>query len=237
MKKLTIIIPVYNEAGTITKVLNKVAAVDTSPWIKEIIVIDDGSTDATARHVAALKKSQPGIKLLRHHTNQGKGTAVRTGIKKAAGEYILIQDADLEYDPKDIPLLLQPIKENRADVVYGTRLKRWPNFRRDERTPRFFLHYLGNRSLSFLTGILYKHSLTDLETGYKVFPKRALDGVELIAKGFEFEPEITIKLIKKGYTIHEVPIKTNPRGYDKGKKLRTIPDGLKALSTILRYLK
>jgi dolichol-phosphate mannosyltransferase len=236
MKKLTILIPVYNEEETIAKVLKKVATIDTSPWVKEIIVIDDGSTDTTVRRITALKPDSM-ITLLRHKTNQGKGAAVRTGIKKARGDYILIQDADLEYDPHDIPALLRPIIEKRAEVVYGTRLKRLPNLLRDERTPRFLLHYLGNRALSFLTGVLYNHSLTDLETGYKVFPKRAVSDMELVARRFEFEPEITIKLIKKGYTIHEVPIRTNPRGYDKGKKLRTIPDGILAVKTIFRYLK
>jgi dolichol-phosphate mannosyltransferase len=235
-KKLSIIIPVYNEEASIRTVLKKLEELDLSPWKKEIIVVDDGSRDKTAKLLKEIIPTMEEAKVLQHKKNKGKGAAVQTGMSEANGEYILIQDADLEYNPSDIPSLLAPIDKMKSQVVYGTRLNRLPNFRREERTPRFFLHYLGNRSLSLLLSLLYKHTLTDIETGYKVFPKKAVTKMKLYSRGFEFEPEITIKLLKKGYTIHEVPITTNPRGYEKGKKLRTIPDGIKALRMILSHI-
>ena len=165
----------------------------------------------------------------------GKGAAVRTGIEHAAGDIVVIQDADLEYDPADIPRLIEPIVEGRAKAVYGTRLNRLPNFSRDERTPQFFLHYLGNRFLSLLTSVLYGQWITDMETGHKVFAKDILNHVQLNARGFEFEPEITAKMLKKGIRILEMNIKTNPRTYKEGKKLRTIPDGFRAFWTLIKY--
>ncbi|MBU4017004.1 glycosyltransferase family 2 protein, partial [Patescibacteria group bacterium] len=165
----------------------------------------------------------------------GKGAAIRTAIKASTGEYIIIQDADLEYDPRDYEKLLRPIIQKKAKVVYGTRLNRLPDFLKDERTARFFIHYLGNKILSFITSILYGQWITDMETCYKIFPKKAVNDMRLNAKGFEFEPEITAKLLKKGYNIHEIPISTIPRGYDEGKKLNTIKDGLKALVTLIKY--
>lgn len=235
MKHLSIIIPVFNEEETITEVVTAVDQVTLPGWKKEIIVIDDGSLDGTQKKVSQLKRTIP-VKLIVHPTNKGKGQAVQSGMKQASGEYILIQDADLEYSPSDIPRLLKPVEEGMSQVVYGTRLKRRPNLTRDERTLRFFFHYVGNRSLSFLLSLLYGHSLTDIETGYKLFPKDAVNNMKLISKGFEFEPEITIKLLKSGFSIQEVPIRTNPRGYDKGKKLQTIPDGIKALRMILQHI-
>ena len=164
----------------------------------------------------------------------GKGAAVRTGFKKASGDYIIIQDADLEYDPREITKLLKPIRDKKAQVVYGTRLKRLPNFTRDERNIRFFIQYTGNKFLSLMTSILYGQWITDMETCYKLFPKEALDKVELHARGFEFEPEITAKLLKKGYRILEIPISTNPRGFEQGKKLDPMRDGVKALWTLVK---
>ena len=160
---------------------------------------------------------------------------MRTGIKNATGEYIVIQDADLEYNPEDIKKLLVPIQKGEADVVYGTRLNRLPDFNRDERTPQFFLHYVGNKILSLLTSILYFHWITDMECCYKLFPRKAMKGTVLNAKGFEFEPEITAKLLKKGYKMIEIPISTNPRGYGEGKKLNSLKEGPKALWTLLKY--
>ena len=174
------------------------------------------------------------LKIFRHAKNLGKGAAVRTGIKNTTGDYILIQDADLEYDPKYIPTLVGSIK-NGITVVYGTRLKRAPHLSKEEKRIRFLLHYFGNRFLSFLTSVLYGQWITDMETGYKLFPKAAVFNMKLNARSFEFEPEVTAKLLKKGYKILEVPITVNPRGYEEGKKLNTFRDGFKALWTIIKY--
>ncbi|HSA83321.1 MAG TPA: glycosyltransferase family 2 protein [Patescibacteria group bacterium] len=231
--KLSIIIPLYNEEKTVAAVLQKVVDVSLPKVTKEIIVVDDGSTDSSKFKIKNSKFK--GIKFFSHKKNMGKGAAVRTGIKHATGEYILIQDADLEYDPKQILQLVKPILESKAQVVYGTRLKRMPNISQDERTPLFLLHYFGNRFLSLITSILYGQWLTDMETCYKLFPKRAVAKIRLNARGFEFEPEITAKLLKKKYSIVEVPIRTNPRGLQEGKKLNTVKDGSKALWALIKY--
>lgn len=231
--KLSIIIPVFNEQKTIEEVLKRVQE-EIIPLIdKEIIVVDDGSTDSTREKLKKFKSS--GIEIILHEKNQGKGAAVKTGIKKATGDYIIIQDADLEYDPKFIKDLIKPILNNKAKVVYGTRLKRMPNLKHEERTLQFLIHYLGNRLLSLFTSILYGQWITDMETGYKLFPKAALKNVKLNAKGFEFEPEITAKLMKKGYKIKELAIQVNPRGYDEGKKINTVKDGSRALWYLFKY--
>jgi dolichol-phosphate mannosyltransferase len=242
MKKLSIIIPVFNEEKTILEMLRRVVNVKIPEVEKQIIVINDGSTDATAsvisNFLASLRSGQfqiPNFKLLSHDKNQGKGAAVRAGIENAAGDYIIIQDADLEYNPKDIKKLIKPIVEGKSEVVYGTRLKRLPSFSREERTPQFLLHYVGNKFLSLLTSILYGQWITDMETCYKVFPKNALDNINLNSRRFDFEPEITAKILKKGYGILEIPITTTPRGYDQGKKLNTIRDGTIALWTLIKY--
>lgn len=232
--KLSIIIPVFNEEKTVVTVVEKVAKLSFSDVTTEIIIVNDGSTDQTAKKVQKIVAKHPQIKYHEHPHNQGKGRAVATGIKKAKGDYIAIQDADLEYDPAYFKELVKPIVEKKAEVVYGTRLKRLPNLKNDERTLRFFAHYLGNKALSLLTSVLYGQWITDMETCYKLFPKKVLKGVELRARGFEFEPEITATILKKGYTITEIPIKTNPRSYQEGKKLNTIRDGTKALMTIIK---
>jgi len=231
--KLSIIIPVYNEKATIVEVLKRVLNEKVPGIEKEIIVVDDGSTDSSKFKIKNFKLA--GVKKIFHKKNLGKGAAVKTGIKNSTGDYIIIQDADLEYHPKFIKFLLEPIFKKRAKVVYGTRLKRMPNLKGEERTLQFLVHYLGNRFLSFFTSILYGQWITDMETGYKLFPKKALNGVKLNAKGFELEPEITAKLMKKGYKIFEVPITANPRGYNEGKKLNTIRDGTKAFWYLFKY--
>jgi len=231
--KLSIIIPVYNEKATIVEVLKRVLNEKVPGIEKEIIVVDDGSTDSSKFKIKNFKLA--GVKKIFHKKNLGKGAAVKTGIKNSTGDYIIIQDADLEYHPKFIKFLLEPIFKKRAKVVYGTRLKRMPNLKGEERTLQFLVHYLGNRFLSFFTSILYGQWITDMETGYKLFPKKALNGVRLNAKGFELEPEITAKLMKKGYKIFEVPITANPRGYNEGKKLNTIRDGTKAFWYLFKY--
>lgn len=233
--KLSIIIPVFNEQKTILKVLDNLSCVSIPNVEKEIIVVDDGSTDNTYKLLNKYAENKNGIIVLKHQINKGKGAAVVTGIQKVKGDYIIIQDADLEYDPQFIPKLIQALNGSSDKVVYGTRLNRFPNLFRDEKNPLFLLHFLGNRLLSLLTSILYGQWITDMETGYKLFPKKALENINLNAKGFEFEPEITAKLIKKGYRILEIPIKTTPRGYNEGKKLNTITDGITALWTLIKY--
>ncbi|MSU26112.1 MAG: glycosyltransferase family 2 protein [Candidatus Levybacteria bacterium] len=231
--KLSIIIPTFNEERTIIQVLDKIIKLDLRGVEKEIIVIDDGSIDSTVEKIKNMKYKN--IILIIHTRNQGKGAAVLSGIKKTTGDYIIVQDADLEYDPKYIHKLLQPIIAGKAQVVYGTRLKRRPNIYKEENNTLFFIHYFGNRFLSLVTSILYGQWLTDMETGYKIFPKKIIAGMKLNSKSFDFEPEITAKLLKRKYYILEIPITTTPRGYDQGKKLNTIKDGIIALWTLLKY--
>lgn len=238
MKKLSIIIPVYNEEKTVAKLLKELYSVRLPVAEIEYIIINDGSTDKTVssiKYQLLKEKKLKKTKIVHHRKNLGKGAAVKTGLKKATGDYVIIQDADLEYDPKDILKLLEPVKKGKAAVVYGTRLKRLPNFKRDERTVAFIIQYLGNKFLSLTTSILYDHWLTDMECCYKLFPRNALENISLRAKGFEFEPEITAKLLKNGYKIVEVSISTNPRSFGEGKKLRPFRDGTKALLTLLKY--
>ncbi len=228
--KLSVIIPVFNEEKTISEIIKRVKAVKIKDVETEIIVVDDGSTDKT---LSLLPKD--GIKLFKQPMNMGKGAAVKRGIDESTGAYIIIQDADLEYDPNFIPKLIEPILEKKADVVYGTRLKRLPHMKKEERTGRFLLHYIGNRSLSLLTSVLYGSWLTDMETCYKLFPAKAGKKFKLNARRFDFEPEITAKLLKAGYKILEIPITTVPRDYSEGKKLRTFHDGSIALWTLFKY--
>lgn len=236
--KLSIIIPVFNEEKTIQQVIKKLLALNIPNISKEIIVVNDGSTDATASVISNFQvpiSNKQKIKIIHHEKNKGKGMAIRAGIENANGDYVIIQDADLEYNPAEISRLLEPIIQGRAKVVYGTRLKRLPNFQRDERTIQFFIHYIGNKFLSFVTSMLYGQWITDMETGYKLFPREALARIKLRAYSFDFEPEITAKLLKNKYRIIEVPISTNPRGYHEGKKLNTTKDGIIALWTLIKY--
>jgi glycosyltransferase involved in cell wall biosynthesis len=231
--KLSIIIPVYNEEKTIIEILDRVKKEVIPEVEKEIIVVDDGSTDTTRQKLKNIKDND--FKIIFNEKNGGKGSAVRTGIENATGDYIIIQDADLEYHPKFIKDLIKPILEKKAEVVYGTRLNRMPHLKGEEAKHLFILHYFGNRFLSLITSILYGQWITDMETCYKLFPKTALNGIKLNARGFELEPEITAKLLKKGYKIKEISIFVNPRGYDEGKKLNTGKDGLKALWSLIKY--
>ena len=177
--KLSIIIPVFNEEKTISEVIKRVSSLKIANISKEVIVVDDGSTDSTPSVISNFKFPISNLKMLRHKKNLGKGSAVKTGIKNATGDYIVIQDADLEYDPKYIPTLLKPIGRRETEVVYGTRLKRMPNFSKDERNLRFLIHYIGNKFLSLVTSILYGQWITDMETCYKIFPKKAVESIVL----------------------------------------------------------
>jgi|SRR6185369_8497611 len=231
--KLSIIIPVYNEEKTVIELLEKVAKVNFSPIEREIIVVEDGSTDGTK---AKLQKANiKGIKFVYHEKNSGKGAAVRTGIKHATGEYIVIQDADLEYDPRQLVPLVKPLYEGKAEVVFGTRLDRLPDFKGEQKTMQSFIHYVGNKFLSLVTSAIYLQWVTDMETCYKIFPKKAVSQFTLRAKGFEFEPEITAKLLKSGYKIYELPISVTPRSYKEGKKIHTVRDGIRACWYLCKY--
>ena len=243
--KLSIIIPVFNEEKTVPELLKRVERLKIDGVDKEVIVVDDGSSDHSVANIkyqiskisarGGSSSGRKNIKLIIHKKNMGKGAAVATGIKNSQGDYIIIQDADLEYDPFQIKDLVKPIQEGKAKVVYGTRLNRLPNLKRDEKSSLFLLHYFGNRFLSLITSILYGQWITDMETCYKLFPREAVERLKLSAKRFDFEPEITAKLLKKGYKILEVPITTRPRGYNEGKKLNAIKDGSIALWTLLKY--
>ncbi|HRN69579.1 MAG TPA: glycosyltransferase family 2 protein [Candidatus Woesebacteria bacterium] len=232
---ISIIIPIFNEVKTISSVVRTLNKVAIQGVKKEIIIVDDGSTDGSAREISKIKQNIPSIKTANHKKNVGKGKAIRTGIKHATGDYILVQDADLEYNPRYIRDLVSEQKRTNSQVVYGTRLKRMPNFHKDEKTVRFAIHYMGNKILSLITSILYGQWITDMETGYKLISLQAMKNITLRSNGFDFEPEVTAKLLKNGYTIYEIPISTIPRGYDQGKKLRTVHDGMIALWTIVKY--
>lgn len=228
--KLSVIIPVYNEEKTIRKILEIVKKNRLPHGIsQEIIVVNDGSKDKTGK----ILKGIQGIKKIEHEVNKGKGAAVRTGIKHASGDIILIQDADLEYDPRDYPRLLAPILSRKFQVVYGTRLAYPLRLWGRNKTP-LPIHYIGNKFLSLFTNLLYGGRLTDMETCYKVFTKQVAKKLNLRSNRFDLEPEITAKILKNGYKIHEVPIKVKPRGYKEGKKI-TWRDGIIALWTLLRF--
>ena len=193
----------------------------------EILIVDDGSQDGT-RDILRKLDAEKDIRVLMHDHNQGKGAAVRTGIKAATGDVILIQDADLEYDPRDYPELLKPLEEGLADVVYGSRFLGGP------RRPTMFWHMVANKMLTLMTNVLYDTILTDMETGYKVFRREVVQDMPLHAKRFEFEPEFTAKILKRKVRIFEVPISFNPRDYDEGKKIGIL-DAFEAVWALLKY--
>jgi len=222
--KLSVIIPCYNERGTIREIVAAVKAVNLAD---EIIIVDDGSTDGT-RELLQEWPEDPHVRILFHAYNQGKGAAVRTGFAAAKGDIMMIQDADLEYDPRDYPTLLKPILEGRAKVVYGSRFLGGP------RKTMFFWNMVANRSLTLLTNILYNTILSDMETCYKVFSAEVVRGMKLRSRRFEFEPEITAKVLKRGYRIYEVPISYNGREWHEGKKIKWT-DAPIAAWTLIRY--
>jgi glycosyltransferase involved in cell wall biosynthesis len=224
MLSLSIIIPCYNERATVTEIVQRVRACAPDA---EIVVVDDGSTDGS-RDVLRELEGQPNLRILYHDRNRGKGAAVRAGIAAAAGEVILIQDADLEYDPRDYPRLLQPIEEGRAEVVYGSRFLGGP------RRAMLFWHMVANLLLTLMTNVLFNTILSDMETGYKVFTAKVIKGIPLRARRFDFEPEVTAKVLKRGYRIYEVPITFTPREYWEGKKIG-LKDAFAAVWTLLKY--
>lgn len=230
---LSVVIPVYNEEKTIQELIRRVVAEKTP---KEIIVVDDGSTDETERKLQSFKdaKLQRKLKIIRNEKNKGKGYSVRRGIKEAMGDVLIIQDADLEYNPEDYQKLLKPILEGKTQVVYGSRLIQLKlELFGNNKTP-LPLHYLVNKFLSFMTNVLYGSHLTDMETCYKMMTKEVYQGLNLVSDRFEIEPEITAKILKSGYKILEVPIQTKPRNYKEGKKIKT-KDAILAVWTLLRF--
>jgi glycosyltransferase involved in cell wall biosynthesis len=231
--KLSVLVPVYNEERTLEEVVRRVCAV---PLAKEIILIDDGSKDRSREILTRLKEqnerassSLNQIKIFLQPQNQGKGAAIRTAISHVTGDIVIVQDADLEYDPKDYPSLLEPIQAGLADVVYGTRFAGGGAHR-----VLFFWHSMGNHLLTLLSNMLTNLNLSDMEVGYKVFRAEALKGIELKSNRFGFEPEITIKLAKKGCRFYEVPISYHGRTYEEGKKI-TWKDGIAALYYMIRF--
>jgi glycosyltransferase involved in cell wall biosynthesis len=222
--KITVVIPAYNEEKTIQEIITKVLLTKIP---EEIIIVDDGSGDRT-KEVVERFIDQKKIKLIVHEKNRGKGAAVITGLSHATGDVIIIQDADLEYDPREYPALLKPIDEGVADVVYGSRFLGAP------RRPTMFWHMVANKLLTLMTNILYNNILTDMETGYKVFKRDAVEGMKLRARRFDFEPEFTAKILKRKARIYEVPISFTPRNYDEGKKIR-IQDAFIAVWTLIKY--
>lgn len=227
-KQLTVsvIIPCYNEATTIKQVLDRVLAVEIA---EEVVIVDDGSTDGTREILAEIEaENLDNVRIYYHHHNQGKGAALVTGFQHATSDIYLIQDADFEYDPRDYPKLIQPLQEGIATVVYGSRFLGGP------RKAMNFWNMVANKALTLVTNILYNAILSDMETCYKVFRAEVVTDMRIHAKGFEFEPEFTAKVLKKGIRIYEVPISYNGREWDEGKKIKWT-DAPIALWTLFKY--
>jgi len=222
--KISVVIPVYNEIHTIREIIQRVQA---TGLVDEIVLVDDGSTDGT-RAVLNELNGQGIIRVILHQQNQGKGAAVRTGIHAVSGDVVIIQDADLEYDPREYPTLLRPIQEGIADVVYGSR------FLGGGRRPTLFWHMVANKILTFTTNILYNNILSDMETGYKVFKVEVIKDIPLRSQRFDFEPEFTAKILKRNVRIYEVPISVNPRDYSQGKKIG-LWDAFEAMWALFKY--
>ena len=221
-RTLSVIVPVYNERNTLPEVVRRMRRARV-PLDVEIVMVDDGSTDGSDKVLAAIEDST--VLHVRHEQNRGKGAAIRTGLSHARGDVVLVQDADLEYDPKDWPRLLTPIIAGNARVVYGSR------FSEERLSARY---RVGSRLLALATNMLYATSLSDMLTGYKVFDRRVLDGITLESEGFEFEPEVTAKILRRGHRIHEVPITYLSRRRAEGRKY-TWKDGVRVLWTLVRY--
>lgn len=224
MKTVSIVIPVYNEVDTVDKLLKKVVDQKVKGYKKQIIVVDDCSSDGTRKK---LKKWEKKCEVVYKKRNEGKGSALQEGFTKVKGDIIIIQDADLEYDPKDYTTLLEPFEHEKVTIVYGSRFL-------GPHLSTMFVYEWGNKFVTLITNLLYNTNITDMETGYKVFRKEVLDSITITAKSFDFEPEFTSKVLKKGYQIYEVPISYFGRKFEEGKKL-TWKDGVHALVTLLKY--
>lgn len=235
--------PVFNERATLETIVNRVKSVDltvnrqgTSPFLggpvqleREIVIVDDGSTDGTRDILNEwIQNPHPDVRIVYHNANSGKGAALRTGFQHATGDILVVQDADLEYDPRDYVKLLEPVLEGRTPVVYGSRFMGGP------RAAMSLSHTLGNKMLTLFTNLLFATSLTDMETCYKCFRRDVIDGMVLRSRAFEIEPELTAKILKRGYTIFEVPISYNGRTFHEGKKIGW-RDGFLATRTLIRY--
>ena len=221
---LSVVVPVFNERNTVAEIIRRMRAVEL-PVRVEMVIVDDGSSDGSDKVLAALADST--VRVIHHPHNRGKGAAVRTGIEAARGDLILVQDADLEYDPDDWPSLLAPVLKGKARVVYGSRFT-------GERKNMLPSHWIGNRLLTLVTNLLYKSTLSDMETCYKLFDRKVLEGVTIESDRFEFEPEITAKVLMKGERIYEVPISYAGREMSEGKKI-TWKDGFGAMYTLVRF--
>ena len=222
--QISVIMPVYNEINTIEEIIHRVKATNL---VDELIVVDDGSTDGTREKLSEI--GEVGwMHVILHETNQGKGAAVINGIKAATKDIVIIQDADLEYDPKAYPELLRPIIEKKADIVYGSR------FLGAARRPILYWNMVANKILTLITNILYNNILSDMETGYKVFKRDLIKDIPLHSKSFNFEPEFTAKVLKRNLRIYEVPIEFNPRDYSQGKKIH-MKDAFIAVWTLIKY--
>ncbi|PJF23470.1 MAG: glycosyl transferase [Phototrophicales bacterium] len=222
--KLSVIIPCYNEVEFLEKIIERVRGVGLAD---EIVIVDDGSTDGT-RDILKRLESDPDLKIIYHDHNQGKGAALVTGFRAATGDVLLIQDADLEYDPRDYPILLKPIEEGISPVVYGSRFLGGP------RKAMNFWNMVANKMLTLITNILYNAILSDMETCYKVFRREVVQNMKIHARGFEFEPEFTAKVLKQGIRIYEVPISYNGREWKEGKKIKWT-DAPIAVWTLIKY--
>ncbi len=220
---LSIVVPIYNEHATLAEIVRRVQA---QPFDKEIILVDDHSTDGTCELLRQTEWPE-NVRVYYHPVNRGKGAAIRTAIEHVQGDVVIIQDADLEYNPADYAILLRPIEDGLADVVYGSRFL-------GIHRAFLFHHYVGNKLLTLVTNVLYNNMLTDMETGYKAFRTRVLKSFRLRSNRFDFEPEITAKVLKRGYRIYEVPIYYAGRDYAEGKKI-TWRDGIAALRALIRY--
>jgi len=221
--KLSIVMPVYNEEKTLIEILKKVKSLDID---KEIIIVDDGSTDKTKEILKTINNKD--IKIFFHNKNQGKGAAIRTGLSHATGDAIVIQDADLEYNPNEFYNMLDILKQEEYDVIYGSRMiGKLTGF-------KIRSHYLGNKILSLVTTALYFNKITDMETCYKMFKKEVVEGMQLKSNSFNIEPEITAKILKRGYKIKEIPISYNCRTFEEGKKINW-KDGVKAIYYLIKY--
>jgi glycosyltransferase involved in cell wall biosynthesis len=228
-KRLSILIPVFNEAGTLSTILKQVDAAAVAGLEKELIIVDDGSTDGTREILGRLDGLRHPFQVVLHERNMGKGAAIRTGLGYATGDIILNQDADLEYDPVEYPELLAPILAGRADVVYGSRIRGGKPVR------EFSILYLwGNKFVTLVANLIYGSALTDMETGYKIFRAHVIKSFPIRADRFEFEPEVTAKVLKRGYRVVELPISYYGRPRAEGKKLTWV-DGFVALWTLIKY--